>query len=215
MSQASYRVLVSAMANSSTVVPRKQPRQARAAATVAAVVEASARILEEGGLGAFNTNAVAARAGVSIGSLYQYFPGKDAILASLVRREAEAFDVALTEAVARTGDLGTSSAVALLAQVAVAHQASRPRLSRILDLEEQRLGLADEADAAGARTGGTIARFLAQRHLGEDEAAWDILHLSRGLIDGALDRGAVDGLEKRLAWAILGYLALSRQAPSA
>jgi AcrR family transcriptional regulator len=215
MSQTSYRVLASAMANPSDITPRKQPRQPRAAATVAAVVEASARILEEGGLGAFNTNAVAARAGVSIGSLYQYFPGKDAILACLVRREAEAFDAALTEAVAQTGELGTSSAVALLAKVAVAHQASRPRLSRILDLEEQRLGLAGEADAAGARTGGVIARFLAQRHLGEDEAAWDILHLSRGLIDGALDRGAVEGLEKRLAWAILGYLALSRQAPSA
>ena len=215
MSQTSYRVLASAMANPSDVTPRKQPSQPRAAATVAAVVEASARILEEGGLGAFNTNAVAARAGVSIGSLYQYFPGKDAILASLIRREAEAFDTALTEAVAQTGELGTSSAVALLAKVAVAHQASRPRLSRILDLEEQRLGLADEADAAGARTGGAIARFLAQRHLGEDEAAWDILHLSRGLIDGALERGAAEGLEKRLAWAILGYLALSRQAPSA
>jgi AcrR family transcriptional regulator len=203
------------MANPSDISPRKQPSQPRAAATVAAVIEASARILEEGGLGAFNTNAVAARAGVSIGSLYQYFPGKDAILAALIRREAEAFDAALTEAVAQASDLGTSSAVALLAQVAVAHQASRPRLSRILDLEEQRLGLADEADAAGARTGATIARFLAQRHLGGDEAAWDILHLARGLIDGALDRAAVDGLEKRLSWAILGYLALSRQPPSA
>jgi AcrR family transcriptional regulator len=203
------------MANPSDVAPRKLPRQPRAAATVAAVVEAAARILEEGGLGAFNTNAAAARAGVSIGSLYQYFPGKDAILAALIRREAEAFDAALSEAIAQTGELGTSSAVALLAKVAVAHQASRPRLSRILDLEEQRLGLAEEADAAGARTGATIARFLADRSLGDAEAAWDILHLSRGLMDGALERGAAEGLEKRLTWAILGYLALSRQAPSA
>jgi AcrR family transcriptional regulator len=203
------------MANPSDVNPRKQPSQPRAAATVAAVVEAAARILEAEGLGAFNTNAVAARAGVSIGSLYQYFPGKDAILAALVRREAEAFDAALTAAVAQSGDLGASSAVALLAQAVVAHQASRPRLSRILDIEEQRLGLADEVDAASARTAATLSRFIAQRHLGGDEAACDILHLARGLIDGALDRGAVDGLEKRITWAILGYLALSRQAPSA
>ncbi len=215
MSQASYRVLASAMANPASVAPRKQPRQARAAATVAAVVEASARILEEGGLGAFNTNAVAARAGISIGSLYQYFPGKDAIMAALIRREAEAFDVALSEAVGRTGELGTSSAVALLAQVAVTHQASRPRLARLLDLEEQRLGMADEVDAAGARIGATVTRFLGDRRLGDAEAAGDILNLSRGLIDGALERGAVEGLEKRLAWAILGYLALSRQASSA
>ena len=203
------------MSSEAAVTPRKQPRQARATATVAAVVEAAARILEAEGLGGFNTNVVAARAGVSIGSLYQYFPGKDAILAALIRREAEAFDVALTEAVAATVELGTSSAVALLARVAVAHQAARPRLARLLDLEEQRLGLAEEADASGARTGGAIARFLADRRLGDAEAAWDILYLSRGLIDGALDRGALENLEGRLTWAILGYLALSRQAPTA
>jgi len=195
--------------------PRKRPRQARAAATVDAVVEASARILEAGGLGAFNTNAVAAKAGVSIGSLYQYFPNKDAILAELIRREAKAFDQALAQGLADTAQLGTSSAVALLARVAVAHQASRPRLSRILDLEEQRLGLSDEADASDTRTGGIIARFVAERRLGDAEAAWDILHISRGLIDGALERGAAEGLEQRLTWAILGYLALSRQAPTA
>ena len=203
------------MSLEAAVTPRKQPRQARATATVAAVVEAAARILEAEGLGGFNTNVVAARAGVSIGSLYQYFPGKDAILAALIRREAEAFDVALTEAVAATVELGTSSAVALLARVAVAHQAARPRLARLLDLEEQRLGLAEEADASGARTGGAIARFLADRRLGDAEAAWDILYLSRGLIDGALDRGALENLEGRLTWAILGYLALSREAPAA
>ena len=203
------------MAESPAVTPRKRPRQGRAAATVDAIVEAAARILEAEGLTGFNTNVVAAKAGVSIGSLYQYFPGKDAILAALIRREAEAFDRALTEAVGRTGDLGTASAVGLLAAVAADHQMSRPRLARILDLEEQRLGMAEEADAASGRTGAAIARFLGERRLGGREAALDILHLSRGLIDGAVDRGATQGLDQRLTWAILGYLALSRQAQPA
>ena len=203
------------MSVEAAVTPRKRPRQARAAATVAAVVEAAARILEAEGLGGLNTNAVAAKAGVSIGSLYQYFPGKDAILAALIRREAGAFDAALAEAMATATELGTSSAIALLARVAVAHQASRPRLARLLDLEEQRLGLAEEVEATGARIGEVLARFLAERRLGDAEAALDILHLSRGLIDGALERGALENLDSRLAWAILGYLALSRQAPGA
>ena len=67
--------------------PRKQPRQARARHTVDAIVEASARILEEQGHGGFNTNAVADLAGVSIGTLYQYFPDKDALLGALIARE--------------------------------------------------------------------------------------------------------------------------------
>ena len=64
--------------------PRKAPRQARSLATVSAIVEAAARILEERGHEGFSTNAVAERAGVSVGSLYQYFPRKDAIYKRLI-----------------------------------------------------------------------------------------------------------------------------------
>ncbi|WP_422034115.1 TetR/AcrR family transcriptional regulator [Reyranella sp.] len=68
---------------------RRSPRQARAAQTVAAIVEAAAQILEKGGLAAFTTNAVAERAGVSIGTLYQYFADKNALLMALAREEME------------------------------------------------------------------------------------------------------------------------------
>ncbi|MFO6446783.1 TetR/AcrR family transcriptional regulator [Erythrobacter sp. NE805] len=65
------------------LAPRRIPRQSRALATRAAILEAAAHIIA-GGLAAFNTNAVAARAGVSIGSLYQYFPKKDALMLALI-----------------------------------------------------------------------------------------------------------------------------------
>ena len=71
-------------------IKRRIPRQARAAETVALVLEATAQILEAGGLAAFTTNAVAERAGVSIGTLYQYFADKNAILLALARQEMEA-----------------------------------------------------------------------------------------------------------------------------
>ena len=67
--------------------PRKRPRQARAVATVTAILDAAARILTEHGYAAASTNRIAERAGVSIGSLYEYFPGKEAIFAELRRRE--------------------------------------------------------------------------------------------------------------------------------
>ncbi len=66
---------------------RRIPRQARAAETVAAILEAAAQVLEAGGLPALTTNAVAERAGVSIGTLYQYFADKSAILHAIAEQE--------------------------------------------------------------------------------------------------------------------------------
>ena len=66
---------------------RRTPRQARSAETVAAILEAAAQVLEAGGLAALTTNTVAERAGVSIGTLYQYFADKNALLMALARQE--------------------------------------------------------------------------------------------------------------------------------
>jgi AcrR family transcriptional regulator len=68
---------------------RKIPRQSRAQDTVDVVLEAAAQVLEASGEAGFNTNAVAERAGVSIGALYRYFPDKQAILRALALRETE------------------------------------------------------------------------------------------------------------------------------
>lgn len=68
---------------------RKVPGQARSAATVEAILEATARILQDDGIDALNTNAIAHLAGVSIGTLYQYFADKKSILIALARRELD------------------------------------------------------------------------------------------------------------------------------
>ena len=60
----------------SALTPRKTAQQARAKVTLGAIIEAAARILETQGLDGLTTNHIAATAGVSIGSLYQYFPNK-------------------------------------------------------------------------------------------------------------------------------------------
>ncbi|SFF26108.1 transcriptional regulator, TetR family [Fontimonas thermophila] len=65
---------------------KKRPRQARAQATFDAIVQACARVLAEEGYAAVTTNRVAELAGVSIGSLYEYFPNKQAIVASALAR---------------------------------------------------------------------------------------------------------------------------------
>ena len=63
--------------------PRKQPQQSRSRATVEFLLEAAAQVFGERGYLATTTNGIAERAGVSVGSLYQYFPSKDAILLAL------------------------------------------------------------------------------------------------------------------------------------
>lgn len=65
---------------SASISPRKQPQQARSADLVAAVLQAAVQVLTEEGAQRFTTARVAERAGVSVGSLYQYFPNKAAIL---------------------------------------------------------------------------------------------------------------------------------------
>src|SRR3990167_3665358 len=65
---------------------KKEPRQARSQATVQAILQAAAQVLIQEGFAGLTTNAVAERAGVSIGSVYEYFPGKEAIVAVLTTR---------------------------------------------------------------------------------------------------------------------------------
>jgi AcrR family transcriptional regulator len=69
--------------------PRRKPVQERSAATVDAIIEAAAQVFARHGYAAGTTNRIAERAGVSIGTLYQYFPNKDAILIALIERHLQ------------------------------------------------------------------------------------------------------------------------------
>ncbi len=69
------------------IVPRKRPQQARSNRLVEAILQGAVRVLEREGAAGFTTVRVAERAGVSVGSLYQYFPNKQAILFRLQQDE--------------------------------------------------------------------------------------------------------------------------------
>lgn len=70
-------------------IRRRQPTQERAQITVSIILEAAAQILRSEGRTGFNTNKIAERAGISIGTLYGYFPNKDAIFIALARQIIE------------------------------------------------------------------------------------------------------------------------------
>lgn len=77
--------------------PRKQPRQARSRETVHVILRAAAQVFSAQGYAATTTNHIAARAGVSIGSLYEYFPSKDALLVALLETHLAEGEAILTE----------------------------------------------------------------------------------------------------------------------
>lgn len=86
---------------------RRTPRQARAEGTVDAILDAAFQLLEADGVEKLTTNHVAARAGVSIGTLYQYFAGKQDILAALAQRRAGAVRDAIAETIIRKPDVSS------------------------------------------------------------------------------------------------------------
>jgi AcrR family transcriptional regulator len=81
---------------------RRFPQRANARATVEAIFEATARILQSEGRAGLNTNVIAERAGVSIGALYGYFPNKEAILLEMARRELDLVRDRVVDALTRT-----------------------------------------------------------------------------------------------------------------
>ncbi len=107
---------------------RKKASQARAAATIEAIVEAAAQVLQKEGEEALTTAKVAGRAGVSIGSIYQYFPNKEAILLALIRKEREAIAAEVARKIAAIEPMNGEAMVRGVIATLVA--AFRPRRKR-------------------------------------------------------------------------------------
>ncbi|MGH0035402.1 MAG: TetR/AcrR family transcriptional regulator [Myxococcota bacterium] len=122
------------MAARSALRPRKRPRQARSRATVEAILEAAARIFRQHGYAAGTTDRIAEKAGVSIGTLYQYFPNKDALLVALAERHIDAGFARVRELLDRSAaaELPLESLVRRFVEAMIALHAHEPELHRVL-----------------------------------------------------------------------------------
>ena len=187
---------------------RKAPGQARSKETVNVILEASARILESEGLRGFNTNSAAAKAGVSVGSLYQYFPNKDAILLALIERLEDAAQEAINEALRSARGRPLNPSLRLFVHALVGMHYSRPRLNRLLEAEEDRLGggSSDFAFRPGLRD-------LLQEH--KNEIAMSVagatervaMAVMRAVVDQGLAAGASQrSVEQNALRAVNGFL---------
>ena len=128
------------MTRRTRTTPRKRPRQARSSATVEALLEATARVLVKEGYEGLSTNRVAEQAGVSIGSLYQYFPSKEALVAELLEKYAAHFLTLVIDLLSRDAEQTPRSVTESIVRAMVELKRTNPKLSRVLREQIPRVG---------------------------------------------------------------------------
>ena len=135
------------MPRASRTQPRKAAQQDRSRATVDAILRATARILVREGYDRASTNKIAEAAGVSIGSLYQYFPSKEALVAAVIDRHMSEMMEIIRDAFLRFGPLPLPEAVRGLVKVFMDAHRHEPKLHRVLVEQIPRVGTLEKIEA--------------------------------------------------------------------
>lgn len=172
--------------------PRRRPTQARSIATYEAIVEAAARVLVRDGPALLNTNRVAKVAGVSIGTLYQYFPDKNAVVAALAEREVARVDAALEALLAATIDLPFDEFCEVAVRGLFAMRQQNRLIVLLHDQQVPSIGIERHLTDIAERQRATIRRALERRRdqlpsTDIDLASFVIVHAFMGVLH-ALDR---------------------------
>jgi AcrR family transcriptional regulator len=152
------------MAPRTVTSPRKEPRQERAKATVDAILLATARILVKDGYDRASTNRVADAAGVSVGSLYQYFPSKEALVLALIERHSSQMLCFLeTQAAAGRPDAPLRDVVRNVVHAMVEAHRVDPKLHRVLMEQVPRIGALKRLSELDDRALDLIRAYLEAR----------------------------------------------------
>jgi len=128
------------MARRPVTKPRKAASQERSRATVDALVEATARILVRHGFDKASTNRIAEVAGVSVGSLYQYFPSKEALVAAVIERHQQEIMQTVRGELAEVLAQPVEKAMRQLVAIAVKAHRIDPKLHHVLAEQIPRVG---------------------------------------------------------------------------
>ena len=163
------------MARRPLTKPRKIASQERSRATIDALVEATARILVKEGFDKASTNRIAEVAGVSVGSLYQYFPSKEALVFAVVECHQQQIMQTVRGELAEVLAQPVEKAVRKLVAVAVKAHRVDPKLHRVLAEQIPRVGRLEKLESFN-RENYTVFRTYLESH--RDELRVDDLELA-------------------------------------
>jgi AcrR family transcriptional regulator len=163
------------MARRPLIKPRKAASQQRSRATVDALVEATARILVKEGFDKASTNRIAQVAGVSVGSLYQYFPGKEALVVAVIERHQQEIMQTVRGELAEVLARPVEQAIRKMVTVAVKAHRVDPKLHRVLAEQIPRVGKLEKLEGFN-REYYTLFRAYLESH--RDELRVDDLDLA-------------------------------------
>ncbi len=148
------------MPNKPATTPRKLPKQERSRITVEAILEATTHILVEEGYQNANTNRIANRAGISIGSLYQYFPNKESLMTALIEQHSNEMVELVETKLNHLFDSQLEIVIPELVTALVAAHAIHPRLHQVLSEEIPRSGRSPQMQKAYDRITELLGAYL-------------------------------------------------------
>ncbi|HVJ39915.1 MAG TPA: TetR/AcrR family transcriptional regulator [Dongiaceae bacterium] len=201
--------------------PRKTPVQNRSAATVEALHIATIQVLTQQGLSRCTTTRVAERAGMSVGSLYQYYPNRDALLAAVLKKHLEGIAGAVDRACREHRRKPVSEMASALVTVFIAAKLRNPAESKALYAVAGERGGPELVADIHARTVAIIAAMLASA----PDAHFDDPHMTgaiafsalvgpvRALLEGHVPPGFEARLEGQLIRLLTAYLQTNQLQP--
>ena len=150
--------------------PRKSASQERSRATVDTLLEATTRVLIKEGYDRASTNRIAEVAGVSIGSLYQYFPSKEALVAAVIDRHTQEISEVTRKALVKAAALPIEAAAREFVSVAIDGHRVNPTLHGVLAEQIPRVGRLENIEA-NVRDGYALVRGYLEAHRDEIDVA--------------------------------------------
>lgn len=194
--------------------PRKKPQQRRSRVTIDSIFEAAVQVLIANGLEEITTIQIAERAGVSVGSLYQYFPNKNALLAAIVKRHVGAVVDATIAACESAHGKSIGEMCATMMGAFVDAKTRRPEVSRALYLPSAAVNaetILKEESGRCARAVQVMLESARDAKFAEPEVVSrmlirSIVEPTRAVIEAGGNRGTFEMLKRHLTALCVGYL---------